>query len=68
MPTGTVTGFNLAKGFGFIEPSDGGKPVFFDRFGVVDVLDPMADGQSVQYELMTDKRGRVSAGNVRLLQ
>ena len=68
MPTGTVTGFNLAKCFGFIEPSDGGKPVFFDRFGVIGGLDPMADGQLVQYELITDKRGRVNAGNVRLLE
>ena len=69
MPTGTVKGFSFAKGFGFIVPSDGGNPVFFNRFDVTgNGIDLTPDGQLVQYELMTDKRGKVIAGNVLLFQ
>lgn len=66
MPTGTVKWFNSTKGFGFIEPEEGGSDVFVhisavERSGIGN----LNEGQRVNYELETDpKRGRTSAGNL----
>lgn len=65
MATGTVKWFNATKGFGFIEPADGGKDVFLhisaiERAG----LQPPKDGQSITFELTTGRDGRTSADNV----
>src|SRR5579871_5135111 len=63
MSTGTVKWFNGQKGFGFIQPHDGGNDVFVhvsavDRAG----LPGLAEGQKVNFELKTDKmRGKTSA-------
>ena len=65
MPQGTVKWFNATKGFGFIQPDDGGKDVFLhisalERAG----LAAPADGQKVNFELATGRDGRVSAEDV----
>ena len=68
MATGTVKWFNATKGFGFIQPDDGGKDVFVhisavERAGLRD----LAEGQKVVYEIVADKRtGGSSAGNLKV--
>jgi CspA family cold shock protein len=67
MATGTVKWFNAQKGFGFIQPSDGGKDVFVhisavERSG----MGTLTEGQQLSYELVTDRmRGKTSADNLR---
>lgn len=68
MATGTVKWFNATKGFGFIEPAEGGKDVFVhisavERSG----LTGLADNQKVSYELQAGRDGRESAANLELL-
>ena len=63
---GTVKWFNATKGFGFIQPDDGGKDVFVhvsavDRAG----MSGLNEGQKVRFELVSDQRsGKTSAGNL----
>ncbi len=66
MANGTVKWFNSQKGFGFIQPDDGGKDVFVHISAVEQAgLKGLKDGQKVAFELVTDKRtGRSSAGNL----
>jgi CspA family cold shock protein len=68
MPTGTVKWFNGQKGFGFIQPNDGGSDVFVHISAVERAgLPGLAEGQKVSFELKTDKmRGKVSAENLSL--
>ncbi|GJD47434.1 Cold shock protein CspA [Methylobacterium crusticola] len=67
MSTGTVKWFNGQKGFGFIQPDDGGKDVFVHISAVERAgLQSLAEGQKVSYEMETDRRsGKQSAGNLR---
>ena len=69
MPTGTVKWFNVQKGFGFIEPSDGSKDVFVHISAVERAgLSGLAEGQKVSFELKTDKmRGKTSAENLQIV-
>ncbi|MEH3145549.1 MAG: cold-shock protein [Methylobacterium frigidaeris] len=66
METGTVKWFNDQKGYGFIQPDNGGKDVFVHISAVERAgLRGLAEGQKVSYEMQTDKRsGKVSAGNL----
>jgi CspA family cold shock protein len=68
MPTGTVKWFNGQKGFGFIQPNDGGNDVFVHISAVERAgLGGLAEGQKVSFEVKTDKmRGKVSAENLSL--
>ena len=68
MATGTVKWFNEQKGFGFIQPEQGGTDVFVHISAVERAgLSGLAEGQKVQFELKTDKmRGKVSAENLSL--
>ena len=68
MPTGTVKWFNGQKGFGFIQPNDGGNDVFVHISAVERAgLSGLAEGQKVQFEIKADKmRGKVSAENLSL--
>jgi cold shock protein len=65
MSSGTVKWFNSAKGFGFIQPEDGGKDVFVHISAVERAgLRGLDEGQKVEYELQ-DERGRTAAVNLR---
>ena len=63
MATGTVKWFNPTKGFGFIQPQDGGADVFVhisavERAGLRD----LQEGQKISYEVVADRRtGKSSA-------
>jgi CspA family cold shock protein len=64
MPTGTVKFFNTQKGFGFIQPSDGGKDVFVHISAVERAgMRSLSEGQKVNYEIVTE-RGKQAAGNL----
>jgi CspA family cold shock protein len=68
MPVGTVKWFNSQKGYGFIEPSDGGKDVFVHISAVERAgLNTLNEGQKVNYELASD-RGKESAANLSLVK
>jgi CspA family cold shock protein len=68
VPTGTVKWFNSAKGFGFIQPDDGGPDVFVhissvERSG----LSNLAEGQKVSFEVQADRKtGKNTAVNLRV--
>jgi cold shock protein len=68
MATGTVKWFNATKGFGFIQPDDGGKDVFVHISAVERAgLRELNEGQKLAYEIVADKRtGRSSAGNLKV--
>jgi cold shock protein len=68
MATGTVKWFNTTKGFGFIQPDDGGNDVFVHISAVERAgLSNLAEGQKVSYEVKVDpKRGKSSAENLRV--
>lgn len=66
MANGTVKWFNPTKGFGFIQPDQGGSDVFVHISALEKAgLRSLAEGQKVSYELVTDK-GKTSAGNLKL--
>ncbi len=66
MPTGTVKWFNPDKGFGFIQPQDGGKDVFVHITAVQAAgLQSLNENQKVAYEVVTE-RGKQAAANLRL--
>jgi CspA family cold shock protein len=69
MATGTVKWFNPDKGFGFIQPAEGGPDVFVHISAVERAgLRSLNEGQKVSYELVADKRtGKSSAGNLAAL-
>ena len=65
MPIGTVKFFNADKGYGFIQPEDGGNDAFVhitavERAGMA----TLNKDQRVSYELENDKRGKTSAVNL----
>ncbi|MFO7856009.1 MAG: cold-shock protein [Paracoccaceae bacterium] len=68
MATGTVKWFNPTKGFGFIQPDSGGSDVFVHISAVERAgLSGLEDGAKVSYELEEDRRGRSSAGSLKLI-
>jgi len=70
MTKGTVKWFNGQKGFGFIQPDDGGKDVFVhisavERAGMTN----LNEGQKVSFEVVADRRsGKSSADNLRAVR
>jgi CspA family cold shock protein len=69
MTQGTVKWFNSQKGFGFIQPDDGGKDVFVHISAVERAgLSGLNEGQKVSFEVVADRRtGKSSADNLRAL-
>ncbi len=68
MAQGTVKWFNSTKGFGFIQPDEGGKDVFVhisavERSG----LTGLNDNQKVSFDLESGRDGRSSAANLQLI-
>jgi len=67
MTTGTVKFYNGQKGYGFIQPDNGGKDVFvhataLERAGIRNLV----EGQKVSFDIEEDRRtGKVSASNLR---
>jgi CspA family cold shock protein len=65
MATGTVKWFNPTKGYGFIQPAEGGKDVFVHISAVEKSgMRTLNEGQKVSYELATE-RGKTAAVNLR---
>jgi len=67
MANGTVKWYNATKGYGFIEPDDGGK----DAFVHVSALEAsgiatLNDGQAVTFELVTGRNGKEAAESIQL--
>ncbi|MBS0251587.1 MAG: cold-shock protein [Proteobacteria bacterium] len=67
MATGTVKWFNGQKGFGFIQPDDGGNDVFVHISAVERAgLRSLNEGQKVSFDVVADRRtGKSSADNLR---
>ncbi len=66
MSMGTVKWFNADKGFGFIQPQDGGKDVFVHITAVQAAgLKSLNDGQTVSFDVVTE-RGKQAAANLKL--
>ena len=64
MATGTVKWFNPTKGYGFIQPKDGGRDVFVhivERAG----LGSLNEGQTIEYEVVSN-RGKEFAANLKV--
>jgi cold shock protein len=67
MITGIVKWFNPTKGYGFIQPDDGGKDVFVHISAVERAnLKTLYENQKVQFELATNK-GKTSAANLKVM-
>ena len=65
MATGTAQWFNAQKGFGFIQPEDGGKDVFVHITAVQAAgLQSLDENQRVTYEVVTE-RGKQAAANLK---
>jgi CspA family cold shock protein len=67
MPVGTVKWFNGTKGFGFIQPDNGGPDVFVHISAVERAgMRGLNEGQKISYEEQSDpKRGKTSAENLK---
>jgi len=68
MATGVVKWFNGQKGYGFIQPDDGGNDVFVHISAVERAgLHGLNEGQKISFEVKTDpRRGKSSAENLRV--
>ena len=66
MTTGTVKFFNEQKGYGFIQPDDGGKDAFVHISAVERAgMRSLRENQRITYDLQDDNRGKQSAVNLR---
>jgi cold shock protein len=66
MSTGTVKWFNSQKGYGFIQPDDGGKDVFVHISAVERAgMGGLNEGQKVSFEVQRGQQGKMSAENLK---
>ena len=70
MTTGTVKWFNSEKGYGFIQPDNGGKDVFVHISAVEQSgMGSLAEGDKLTFEEIADRKsGKTSAGNLQAAQ
>jgi CspA family cold shock protein len=70
MTTGTVKWFNSQKGFGFIQPDDGGRDAFVHISAVERAgMSMLSEGQKIEFDLVEDRRsGKASADNLRAVK
>lgn len=67
MARGTVKWFNPTKGYGFVQPDNGGKDVFIHISAVERAgLSTLNEGQKIEYELVSNK-GKESGENIKVL-
>ncbi len=67
MATGTVKWFNGQKGYGFIQPEEGGADVFVHISAVERAgLSTLKEGQKISFELERGRNGKTSAVNLRV--
>ena len=67
MPSGTVKWFNTTKGFGFIQPDEGGPDVFVHISAVQKAgMQGLNEGQKVAYDIQME-RGKSAAANLKAL-
>jgi CspA family cold shock protein len=67
LQNGTVKWFNTVKGYGFIQPDNGGPEAFVHISAVERAgLDGLREGQKVTYELVRGKNGKSSAENLQV--
>lgn len=66
MATGTVKWYNPTKGYGFVQPDNGGKDVFVHASALeVSSLGTLSEGQKISFEVERDARsGKESAGRL----
>ena len=63
--TGTVKWFNSQKGYGFIQPEEGGNDVFVHISAVERAgLRTLNEGQKITYETEMGRNGKVAAVNL----
>ena len=69
MNTGTVKFFNINRGFGFIQPDDGGKDAFVHISAVERAgFSHLVEGQKIQFDLVANARtGKMSAENLKTI-
>jgi len=67
MATGTVKFFNVQKGFGFIQPQEGGKDVFVHISAVERAgISGLKEGQKVRFDVVSE-RGKLAAANLQIV-
>lgn len=68
MSTGKVKWFNIAKGYGFIEPDEGGADAFVHITAVQEAgLKELAEGQHIEYDLLPAENGKDCAMNIKIV-
>ena len=68
MSTGKVKWFNITKGYGFIEPDEGGTDAFVHITAVQEAgLKELTEGQQIEYELLQAKNGKECAMNIKVM-
>jgi CspA family cold shock protein len=66
MPIGTVKFFNFSKGFGFIQPDDGGKDAFVHISAVERAgMTGLSENQRISYDVAEERPGKLSAVNLK---
>jgi CspA family cold shock protein len=69
MAAGTVKWFNRKRGFGFIEPDDGGDDAFIHISAIKKAgLKTLVDGQRIQFDMAPLPDGRQAADNLVLVE